>query len=68
MAFDHPHYQKLIPNHLQDLAKNLVCNKLPGGWVPDSQQVGQQYTELPWAISDPNGNLYDEQKLYYQVA
>ena len=21
MAFDHPHYQKLIPNHLRDLAK-----------------------------------------------
>ena len=29
-----------------------------------SQQVGQQYIELPRAISDPNGNLHKGQKSY----
>ena len=29
-----------------------------------SQNVGQQYTELPRAISDPNGNLHKGQKSY----
>ena len=29
-----------------------------------SQQVGQQYVELPRAISDPNGNLHKGQKSY----
>ena len=29
-----------------------------------SQQVGQQYIELPRAISDSNGNLHKDQKSY----
>ena len=30
----------------------------------DSQHVGQQYIELPQAISDPSGNLHKGQKSY----
>jgi hypothetical protein len=43
------------------LRKAFVWNTKFGS---SSQQVGQQYIELPRAISDPNGNLHKGQKSY----
>ena len=34
--------------------------------MPDQQRVGQQYLELPGAISDPNRNHHKE--LHHQMA
>ena len=43
------------------LRKAFACNVKSGS---SSQHVGQQYIELPRAISDPNGNLHKGQKSY----
>ena len=53
-----------------DKAKKLMrkCLRKAFAWNAkfrsSSQQVGQQYIELPQTISDPNGNFHKGQKSY----